>query len=95
MRQEKKSDGSEIFSCIMATGFWWSDKSREEHGDYAKLAFLPFSNLELEFFSACTPSQKEIILKSAKKYQDLRGEKYQISTAGQMVTLGYALEGVS
>lgn len=74
----------------MSTGFWYADKGREEHGDYAKLAFLPFGTLELEIVRGCPPAFAEQIKVHAAIYQQKRGEKYQISTSGQTITLGYA-----
>jgi len=74
----------------MPTGFWWTDTSREEHGDYAKLAFLPFSTLNLEVFPGCPEALREVIEKEAAGLQAKVGEEYQISGSGQMITLGYA-----
>ena len=81
-----------IFACVMPTGLWWSDKAREEHGDYARLAVLNFSNLELEIFPGCPKDFAEHIRVSARDLQAKRGESFQISASGQTITLGYALE---
>lgn len=81
-----------IFLAIMPTGWWWTDKTREEHGDYAKLAFLSFATLKLEIFKGCPEHLKARIENEAGKYQSMRGQDYQISTAGQTIRLGHALE---
>lgn len=81
-----------IFRCIMSTGWWWSDRTREQNGDYTKLAFLSFSKLELEIFPGCPKAWRPKIEKEAARYQAMKGEAYQISTAGQTITLGHALD---
>lgn len=86
------AENDPIFRCIMSTGWWWSDRTREEHGDYAKLAFLSFSKLELEIFPGCPKAWRPKIEAEAAAYQARKGEAYQISTAGQTITLGYDLE---
>ena len=80
-----------IFLAIMPTGWWWTDRTREEHGDYAKLAFLSFSKLELEIFKGCPEDLRERIEKQAEKFRAMSGEDYQISSSGQTIRLGHAL----
>jgi len=80
-----------IFLCIMPTGWWWSDRTREEHGDYAKLAFLSFSKLELEIYDRCPDEWRDRIETKAAEFQAMKGQDYQISTAGQTIRLGHAL----
>jgi len=80
-----------LFSCVMPTGIWWSDRTREEAGDFKKLASLMFRSLELEVFNGCPPELEERIRNDAEKIQRRKGEKYQVSTAGQTITLGHGL----
>ena len=86
-----KTKPDPIFLCIMPTGWWWSDRTREEDGDYVQLAFLSFSRLELEIFSSCPEKWKQRIRDEAAKYQAMRGQDYQISGSGQTMRLGHAL----
>ncbi len=79
-----------IFLCIMTTGWWWTDRTREEHGDYARLAFLSFSTLELEIFKGCPENFKARIQAKAENFQSMEGQDYQISTSGQTIRLGHA-----
>lgn len=83
-----------LFSGIFSTGIGYADRTREEHGDYKKLAFLSFRTLELEFYGRVPADLKELILKDAGAIQARKGEQYQVSSSGQRITLGYGLEGV-
>lgn len=42
-----------IFCGALATGIVWADRKRVVDGDYAKLAFLPYSTLDLRFEPDC------------------------------------------
>lgn len=79
-----------IFSGVFSTGIGYADRTREECGDYKRLAFLSFSTLELKIERDCPADLADEIRLDAKAIQDKRGEQYQISTAGQTITLGYA-----
>jgi hypothetical protein len=74
-----------IFAGIFPTGVIYADKSKEEHGDYKKIAFLPFDTLKLEIFSKRSKLLNEII-EDSKSY--IAGEELQISTSGQKIILG-------
>ena len=76
-----------LFVCVMPTGISYSDKSREVNGDYKKIAHLFFSDLRLDILAPRSPLVKEV-MEDASKIQDRRGEQYQVSFAGQTVTLG-------
>jgi len=77
-----------IFACVFPTGISYADRHREEHGDYARLAFLPFATLQLEFSKTCPPQLKAEITEDAAKIQARRGSEYQVSTSGQTLRLG-------
>lgn len=78
-----------IFCCIMPVGFSWSDRSRLVNGDYKKLAFMPFSTLDLAIVPNCPADLAAFITADAAKLQARRGEDYQVSTCGQTVKLGH------
>ncbi|WP_298841699.1 hypothetical protein [uncultured Salinicola sp.] len=81
-----------VFLCVMPTGWWWSDRTREEDGDYVQLAFLSFSSLELKIFDNCRDEWRERITSRAAEFQSMKGQDYQISSSGQTIRLGYALK---
>jgi hypothetical protein len=76
-----------LFIGVFPTGLGYADSSREEDGDYVKVAFLPYSTLELEVYkpkSALLPEIRE----HAAGMQAKRGESFSVSTCGQSVVLG-------
>lgn len=75
----------------MATGLAFCDKSREVHGDYKKVAHLFFSDLRLEISDHRSTLLPEIE-KQAYELRQKRGQPFQVSSAGQTVTLGYAMD---
>jgi hypothetical protein len=79
-----------IFAGVFPTGISYADRLREEHGDYARLAFLPFDTLQLEFSKTCPTQLKAEITEDAAKIQAQRGREYQVSASGQTVRLGSA-----
>jgi hypothetical protein len=40
-------------------GIVYADRHNEEHGDYKRLAFLPYDGMELEFAKDCPEELKE------------------------------------
>lgn len=80
-----------VFLCVMPTGWWWSDRTKEEDGDYVQLAFLSFSRLELNIFSSCPEEWRKRIERKAAEFQALEGQDYRISSSGQTIRLGHAL----
>ena len=77
-----------IFIGIWCTGISYSDREREEFGDYKKLAFLPYKTLTLEVRPDCPPELLEEIEEDAATIIARRGEKFPVSTSGQYVILG-------
>jgi len=76
-----------LFIGCFPTGLSYADKRREVDGDYMKVAFLPFSTLELVVY------RKESDLLSriqadAERVAARRGEQYQVTSTGQTITLG-------
>jgi hypothetical protein len=78
-----------LFIGVFPGGISYCDRRREEHGDYQKIAFLPYRSLELKIYhpkSDLLPA----IEKHAADIQAKRGQPFEISTCGQTVMLGEA-----
>jgi hypothetical protein len=82
-----------IFCGVFPAGFLWADrKPPHPDGDYRRLAFLPFDTLTLAVEPDCPADLRAVIEPDAARLQARHGEQYQVTTAGQTVTLGYALK---
>lgn len=78
-----------LFIGVMGGGISYADRKREKHGDYMKLATLPFRSLVLEWSGNPMPAAvRTAIEKHARSIQKRRGEQYPVSSSGQTVTLG-------
>jgi hypothetical protein len=77
-----------LFAGIYPGGVVYADKLREKGGDYARLAFLSFSSLDLQVEPDCPKELRDEIVKDAAVIQARRGERFNISTCGQQVVLG-------
>lgn len=77
-----------LFIGTYPCGLVYADRATEAHGDYKRLAFLPYSTLKLEMEKDCPTDLQARILAHAATLQAKRGEQYQVSTCGQTVTLG-------
>ena len=87
--QHEINAATRLSIAVFPTGFSYADRGREKHGDYVKLARLPFGTLELEWTGeSMPPAMRARILDHARKIQGRRGESYVVSQAGQTVTLG-------
>ena len=76
-----------LFVGVYPTGISYADRSREEHGDYAKVAHLSFQTLELTVYKPKSPLLS-MIRKHAAKIIARRGERFETSASGQYVILG-------
>jgi hypothetical protein len=76
-----------VYPC----GIVYSDRSREESGDYVKLAFLPYDTLNLELRPGVPDDLRALIEADASKMASKSGQQYQISSSGQTVLLGSKL----
>jgi hypothetical protein len=83
-----------IFSGVYPCGIVYADRQNEKSGDYKRLAFLSYSTLELDLEADCPFELQLIIVNDAKRIQSMKGQPFEISTCGQTVTLGSALEGI-
>jgi hypothetical protein len=82
-----------LFVGVFPGGLSYCDRTREEHGDYVKLAFLPYATLKLEWHRASSNIPRALwneIKEHAIGIQARRGEAFQVSTTGQTVILGSA-----
>ncbi len=77
-----------LFVGVFPAGISYADRSREEFGDYKRLAFLPFRSLVVEFAVDCPAGLRALITRDAAVIQARRGEDFQVSTSGQTVRLG-------
>ena len=82
-----------ILLATLATGIGYADRTREEHGDWKRLAILFFSDLRADIEPDCPADLESQIRSHMATIQARRGELYQVSTSGQTITLGHALEG--
>jgi len=80
-----------LFAGVYPEGIMYADKAREKGGDYARLAFLSFSTLELKIERDCPKALAELISSEASQLQAKAGQQFQTSTAGQSVVLGWKL----
>jgi CO dehydrogenase/acetyl-CoA synthase beta subunit len=77
-----------IFVGVFPAGIVYADRFVEIHGDFKRLAFLPYNTLKLAIEKACPRELRVQIEASAANIQAMRGQQYQISTTGQTVLLG-------
>ena len=80
-----------LFVGVYPAGIVYADRQREKAGDYARCAFLGFADLVLTIEPDCPDALRLQITEDAAAIQRRRGEAFQVSTAGQTVTLGHAL----
>lgn len=66
----------------------YSDRAITRLGDYKRLAFLPYASLVLEVRPDCPPALRAEIEEDARHYQARRGERLEVTCAGQTVLLG-------
>ena len=81
-------NGGRIFRGVYPAGIVYADRTRERHGDYPRLAFLPFQSLELEIEPDCPDALRAEIIADAAILQARRGEEFVTSACGQTVRLG-------
>ena len=78
--------------AITPTGITFADRTREENGDYKKVAHLFFDDLTIQFYDAEAPTDLlNDIINNATTYQMRAGEQQHISATGQFITLGHAM----
>jgi hypothetical protein len=77
-----------LFVGIFPGGISYCDKERERDGDYVRIAFLPYTSLELKIEDDCPAELMPLVLADAHSIQSRRGEFFRTSSCDQGVTLG-------
>lgn len=80
-----------LFMGVFPAGIVYADRSREEFGDYLKLAFLPYDTLILDLRPRVPDDLRSLIEAHAAQMRARAGQEYQTSTCGQTVLLGSKL----
>lgn len=83
-----------LFMGVYPGGIVYSDRSREESGDYVRLAFLAYDTLDLDLRPGVPDDLRSLIEADAAKIRSQAGQPYQISSCGQTVLLGSKLRSV-
>ena len=83
--------GRRLFIGVFPGGLSYADRWTEQHGDYKRLAFLPYSTLALQVEPDCPPDLRQEIESHAATIIARRGQPFQVSACGQTVTLGQEL----
>lgn len=90
-----------LFSGVYPGGIVYADRGVSEGGDYARVAFLPYGTLELQWTRPASPL-RDVVLAAAARMQAQRGEYFALSATaargpdgrllgcGQTVRLGAA-----
>lgn len=83
-----------LFIGTYPAGIVYSDREKEVHGDYKRLAFLPYDTLKLEVERGC-PGELEVeIVNHARTIQCQVGQHYRTSETGSEVLLGSKVKPV-
>lgn len=80
--------GQRLFSGIYPCGIVFADRHNERHGDYARLAFLPYRTLTVEFERDCPPELRAEIESDVARMNLKAGDLFEVSASGQTVRLG-------
>jgi hypothetical protein len=78
-----------LFVGVYPTGIAYADRARTKHGDYLRLAFLPYSTLEIEWSRGVTvPAELQALIEAdAHAMQERAGQEFRVSASGQTVIL--------
>lgn len=86
-RQMKAAEAAaRLFVGVYPCGIVYSDRGREEHGDYKRLAFHAYADSSLAIERDCPLPLERLIRKDAETRQP--GTRVQISSCGQSVVMG-------
>jgi len=77
-----------LFIGVYPAGIVYADRKKEEHGDYKRLAFLPYDTLELDIKKGVPASLRKEILAHAMRIQSMKGQPFSTSASGSTVMLG-------
>jgi hypothetical protein len=93
----KNITSKDLFIGSYSGGIVYADRTREEHGDYKRLAFLPWHTLKLEIYIPANGDSKtyrervqwvKLITDHARTIQEKAGQLYVVTACGQTVRLG-------
>jgi hypothetical protein len=87
------TDPDRLFIGIYPAGIVYADRKIEEHGDYRRVAFLPYDTLVLECRAIADKGLVAQARTHAATIQAKQGERFSISSTGQYVILGTRVTG--
>lgn len=87
-RKTKPSGRDRLFIGVYPEGIVYADRATDVHGDYRRLAFLPYGKLALDVTPDCPAELRAMIEADAATVIARRGERFEISACGQYVILG-------
>jgi len=70
----------DLFMGVYPCGIVYADRGREAHGDYLKVAFLPYDTLQLKFYENVSDAMKALIESDAASMQARKGEIFATDT---------------
>lgn len=82
------TEDSRLFIAMFPAGIGYADRSREEHGDYKRVAFLSYRTLQFEPEKGANKRLVEQARQHAATIQAMRGQELRVSFCGQTVLLG-------
>lgn len=81
--------GDRLFIGVYPAGIVYADRATTVDGDYARIAFLPYSTLQLEWSKGQFPPELcRQIVEHAATIAARRGQPFEVSSSGQTVVLG-------
>ena len=87
LRREKINDFYDpLFIGVYPAGIVYSDRTREEYGDFKRLGFLSYSTLMLQINDDCPADLSARIKTHAGNMK--HGQKFNIDSCGSFVILG-------
>ena len=82
-----------LFIGVFPGGISYADSTVEEHGDYKKLAFLPYDTLVLDLKPGVSAALAKAIKAHAATIRARKGQHFATDTSGHYVVLGKSAKG--
>ncbi len=82
-----------LFIGVFPGGISYADRTVEEHGDYKKLAFLPYDTLVLDLKPGVSAALAKAIKAHAATIRARKGQHFATDTSGHYVVLGKSAKG--
>lgn len=86
--QDDRPNQQRLFIGVFPGGISYCDREREKDDDYARVAFLPYTTLDLHVENDCPAELLPQVLSHAKSIQAERGQFFRTSACNQGVILG-------